>query len=104
MHELMAASDLMIAKPGGLTTSESLAMGLPMIILKPIPGQEERNAIFLLEAGAGVWAQTPELIIYKTGEILKDGARLQSMKNAARKIGKPDAAENIVRRVMAPIE
>jgi len=99
MHELMAASDLMIAKPGGLTTSECLAMGLPMVIVKPIPGQEERNAICLLEAGAGVWAHTPSLIIYKTAKILENPVKIREMHKAALAMGRPDAAERIVRAV-----
>jgi processive 1,2-diacylglycerol beta-glucosyltransferase len=101
MHELMAASDLLIAKPGGLTTSEALAMGLPMVVVKPIPGQEERNAVFLLEAGAGVWAHSPSLIVYKTGLIFNDSRRLSSMKVAARSAGKPDAAANIVSVILS---
>ena len=51
IERVMAAADLAITKPGGLTTSECLAMGLPMIVTSPIPGQEERNADFLLENG-----------------------------------------------------
>ena len=97
----MAASDLMIAKPGGLTTSECLAMGLPLVIVKPIPGQEERNAVFLLESGAGLWAQTPALIIYKTRQILEDPLKLERMRGAARGLGKPDAADRIVDSIMA---
>ena len=53
--ELMAISDLVVSKPGGLTTSESLASNLPMIIINPIPGQEEENAEFLEEKGIGIW-------------------------------------------------
>jgi processive 1,2-diacylglycerol beta-glucosyltransferase len=52
MDEYMAAADLLVGKPGGLTTAEALARGLPMVIVHPIPGQEERNADHLLEAGA----------------------------------------------------
>ena len=56
IHEWMAISDLFIGKPGGLTTSEALACGLPMAIFSPIPGQEERNSDHLLEEGAGLRA------------------------------------------------
>src|SRR5690606_15297049 len=58
MHELMAASAFAVTKSGGLTTSECLALGLPMVVFNPIPGQEERNALYLLENGAGLWAHT----------------------------------------------
>lgn len=53
--ELMSISDLVITKPGGLTTSESLASHLPIVVINPIPGQEEENAVFLEEMGAAVW-------------------------------------------------
>ena len=52
MDELMAAADLYVGKPGGLTTSEALSKGLPMVVINPIPGQEERNSDHLLEAGS----------------------------------------------------
>ena len=51
----MSISDLVVSKPGGLTTSESLASNLPMIIINPIPGQEEENAEFLESHGVGIW-------------------------------------------------
>lgn len=53
--ELMSISDLVITKPGGLTTSESLASHLPIVVINPIPGQEEENAVFLEEMNAAVW-------------------------------------------------
>ena len=53
--ELMSISDVVITKPGGLTSSESLVSGLPMIIINPLPGQEEQNATFLENAGVAVW-------------------------------------------------
>ncbi|MFW5856869.1 MAG: MGDG synthase family glycosyltransferase [Planctomycetota bacterium] len=95
MHELMAASDLAVAKCGGLTTSECLTMGLPMVIVKPIPGQEERNAVFLLERGAGVWAHTGANMIFKAERLLRDPDRLAAMQAAARAAARPDAAYRI---------
>src|SRR5207253_9888110 len=59
MHELMGIADLITTKPGGLTTSECLARCLPMVLVSPIPGQEERNAEMLLEQGCAVLARTP---------------------------------------------
>ena len=56
MHELMKMSDLFIGKPGGLTTAEALASSLPMMIVDPIPGQEERNSDHLLEKGCALKA------------------------------------------------
>jgi processive 1,2-diacylglycerol beta-glucosyltransferase len=97
--ELMAVSDVAITKSGGLTTSECLAMGLPMIVRDPIPGQEERNCDFVLEAGAGVKAQGPDSLRYKVGALLSDRGRLSRMGQAARKAGRPGAADQIVAEV-----
>jgi processive 1,2-diacylglycerol beta-glucosyltransferase len=96
MAELMKISDLFIGKPGGLTTSEALACGLPMVIVSPIPGQEERNSDFLLEAGVSVKCNDLVLLPYKVDLLLSDNARLQAMSNAARSLGRPDAAAVVV--------
>lgn len=100
MHELMAASDLAVSKSGGLTTSECLAMGLPMLVFNPIPGQEERNAIYLLEHGAGLWARTPAQMLFKVKALLDDPKRLADMQEAARRIARPRAAFDIAERLM----
>ena len=72
MDEFMAAADLMIGKPGGLTTSESLINGLGWVVANPIPGQEEKNAIYLLENGAGVWCDNLYTLAYKVRSILEE--------------------------------
>ncbi len=100
MHELMAASDVAVSKSGGLTTSECLAMGLPMLVFNPIPGQEERNAIYLLEHGAGLWARTPAQMLFKVKALLDDPKRLADMQEAARRIARPRAAFDIAERLM----
>jgi len=100
MHELMAASDLAVSKSGGLTTSECLAMGLPMLVFNPIPGQEERNAIYLLEHGAGLWTRTPAQMLFKVKALLDDPKRLADMQEAARRIARPRAAFDIAERLM----
>lgn len=100
MHELMAASDLAVAKSGGLTTSECLALGLPMVVFNPIPGQEERNALYLLENGAGLWAHTAANMLYKAETLLADPERLARMQANARRIGRPDAAFRIAHTVL----
>ena len=74
---------------------ESLAMGLSLVVANPIPGQEERNAVHVLESGAGVWAHSPSLIVYKAGRILENPELLTSMRAAARRAGNPDAAARI---------
>jgi len=100
MHELMAASDLAVTKCGGLTSSECMAMGLPMVIIDPIPGQEERNADYLLENGVAVKANSASHLLYKAGRLLSDPARLAAMSGAARRIAKPRAAFGVAERVI----
>jgi processive 1,2-diacylglycerol beta-glucosyltransferase len=102
MHELMAIADLIITKPGGLTSSEALAMGKPLFILNPIPGQEAANSDFLLERGAAVKVNRVEDLPYRI-ECLLGTAKLGEMEQAAKALGKPGAAkaicEEVVRRV-----
>jgi processive 1,2-diacylglycerol beta-glucosyltransferase len=96
IEELMGVADLAVTKSGGLTTSECLALGLPMLVRDPIPGQEERNCDFLLEAGAGLRANGPDSLRYKLRTLLADRPRLARMREAARRVGRPDAADRIV--------
>ncbi len=96
MHELMDAADLVVSKPGGLTTAELLAKGKPLLIVDPIPGQEQRNAEYLMEAGAGVRLYDPADAAYRVGEILGTPGRLAEMGARARAIGRPRAAHDIV--------
>jgi processive 1,2-diacylglycerol beta-glucosyltransferase len=70
MHELMAAADLIITKPGGLTTSEVLALAKPLFILNPIPGQEAANSDFLLEHGAAAKTNRVEDLSYHVEQLL----------------------------------
>ena len=95
MDKYMAAADLMIGKAGGLTTSESLARGLPMALIEPIPGQEERNADHLLEAGAAIRCNNLPAAAWKIAALLDDSARLAKMRDAAKSLGRPAAAADI---------
>lgn len=99
MHELMAVSDLIVTKPGGLTSSEALAMGRPMFVLNPIPGQEAANSDFLLEHGAAAKANRVEDLPFRLEKLLHS-PKLDEMSQAARKLGKPDAAKAICRKVL----
>lgn len=93
--ELMSISDLVITKPGGLTTSESLASHLPMLIINPIPGQEEENAQFLEDSGIAVWlrkSDDPNIVIHN---LLLDTNKLSKMKEKTYDLAKPYATENI---------
>jgi processive 1,2-diacylglycerol beta-glucosyltransferase len=96
IERVMAASDLAITKPGGLTTSECLAMGLPMIVVSPIPGQEERNSDFLLENGAALKACDTGALAYRVTRLLDEPARLEALRRNAAQLGKPDAARSVL--------
>ena len=95
MDKYMAAADLMVGKAGGLTTSEALARGLPMALIEPIPGQEERNADHLLEAGAAIRCNNLPAAAWKIAGLMNDAQRLARMKDAARQLGHPNAAADI---------
>jgi processive 1,2-diacylglycerol beta-glucosyltransferase len=101
MDELMAASDLVLGKPGGLTTSEALAKGLVFVIVNPIPGQEERNSDHLLEGGVGIRCNNLPTMSYKIDRLLGDPARFRSMQANARRMGRPNAAIQIVEQLRA---
>jgi len=96
MDQYMAAADALIGKSGGLTTSEALARGLPMILIEPIPGQEERNADHLLEAGAAIRCNNLEAAAWKIGALLDNSEKLQAMSAAASAMARPGAARAIV--------
>lgn len=101
MHKWMAAADLFIGKPGGLTTAEALAMGLPMVIVSPIPGQEERNSDHLLEKGIAIKCNEFTTIAYKINLLLEDPARLERMRQQARLYARPHAARDIARVLLS---
>ncbi len=92
IERLMACADLVVTKPGGLTTAESLAMTLPMIVIAPIPGQEEHNANFLLERGVALRAFDLATLAYRVGELLSHPSRLTAMRAKAAALARPDAA------------
>jgi len=95
MDQYMAAADLLVGKAGGLTTSEALARALPMALIEPIPGQEERNADHLLEEGAAIRCNNLPAAAWKIAGLLDDAARFARMKDAARKLGRANAAADI---------
>ena len=99
MPDLLGAATLLLSKPGGMTTAESLARGLPMVILDPIGGQEERNSDVLLEAGAAVKCTEVTVLNHKLCRLLDDPERIAAMRENALRLGRPDAAEAIARIV-----
>lgn len=103
VERLMACADLVITKPGGLTTSECLALGVPMIVNAPIPGQEERNADFLLEQGVALKAFDGVTLEYRVRYLLERPQRLAEMRSKARALGRPDAAGQVLDTVLAAL-
>jgi processive 1,2-diacylglycerol beta-glucosyltransferase len=91
----MRAADVLVSKPGGLTSSEALAAGLPMVMLRPLPGQEERNARYLQESGIGVRAQTSRDLIDVLDRLLAEPIRMQRMAQNARRMARPHAADAV---------
>jgi len=88
-------ADLIVSKPGGLTSSEVLAKGKPMLIIDPIPGQEQRNAEYLLEEGAAVRLYDVADAAYYLQRWVSDAVRMRRMASAAQAIAKPFAAQEI---------
>ena len=101
MDELMAAADLFVGKPGGLTTSEALAKGLPMVVINPIPGQEERNSDHLLEEGIAIRCNNLPALAYKIDRLIDEPGKLHLMRGNALALGKPQAAFTILERLDA---
>jgi len=95
IDELMTVSDLIVTKPGGLSSSECLAKGLPMIIIFPIPGQEEKNSAYLLENHAAIKADDLCELEFKLKKALKSPGLLSMMKRKAQRIKRPKAAYDI---------
>ncbi|TAL18398.1 galactosyldiacylglycerol synthase [bacterium] len=100
IERVMAASDIAITKPGGLTSSECLAMGLGMIVVSPIPGQEERNAEYLMENGAALKAHDVAGLEYRVRLLLGDRERITALRRNALALGRPEAARSALEAVL----
>jgi processive 1,2-diacylglycerol beta-glucosyltransferase len=102
--ELMAAADLLITKPGGLSTAEALVAGLPMILTHPIPGPEERHTAYLVKHGAAVSAHSVDEIPQLACQLLSNPAKLVEMRRCAHELARPDAAHAIAQIARALLE
>jgi processive 1,2-diacylglycerol beta-glucosyltransferase len=100
VHEWMAAADLLVTKAGGITVSEALVRELPMVIYRPIPGQEEWNTRMLVTAGAAHVARGPEELARVLERLLADPAALESMRAAARRVRRPNAAREAAEAIL----
>lgn len=101
MPDLLRAADVLICKAGGLITTEALACGLPLALVDVLPGQEQGNAQYVVENGAGVVADDAiELLEYSFHWLQNDCATLKQCAERARKLGKPDAAADVARMAL----
>ena len=101
MDEYMSAADLLLGKPGGLTTSEALAKNLPIVIVHPIRGQEERNSDHLLEEGAAIRCNNLPVLAYKIDKLLDSPERIDKMRANVRRLARPTAAVDIVKKILS---
>ena len=93
--ELMSISDLVVTKPGGLTSTESLSSGLPMVLINPIPGQEEENAEFLESSGVAVWLKKDSNFESIIAELLSEKSKLRQMKLNTKLLAKKHSTKDI---------
>jgi len=100
INELMFASDIVISKPGGVTTAEVLAKGKPMIIVKPLPGQEASNTTYLTLRGAALKVERPRRINIVVDDLLKNASNMNRLCSAAEYISKPNASMDIARLLL----
>lgn len=98
---MMDASDVIVTKPGGLTTSEAFAKGLPMIAMNPIPGQEDKNLAFLVNNGAAIAVNSEYTISEALYQLLNEEWRVELMRESVRHIGKPDATARLYDFIMS---
>ncbi len=101
MHELISACSVAVTKTGGLTSSEILAKGKPIVVVDPIPGQEQRNCDILLEAGAAVRLYEIADASHKIGALISQPERLKLMGDAAARMGRPHSARAVVKDILS---
>lgn len=99
VERIIAASDLIVTKPGGLTTSEALALGRPLVLTRPLPGHERANAIVLQQTGAALAANSPMELRQVVAALWNEAGRLAALSNAAHMAGQARAAERIMHSV-----
>jgi processive 1,2-diacylglycerol beta-glucosyltransferase len=104
VNELMEISEMVVTKPGGMTTAEALIKRLPMIIIKPIPGQEAKNTEVLLSRGVAVEAKTVSQVAGYVDEFFRNPLRLRQMREAATDLGRPNAATDAAREILSLLQ
>jgi processive 1,2-diacylglycerol beta-glucosyltransferase len=101
VFDWMHASDVLVTKPGGLTLSEALAAGVPLVLVRPLPGQEERNARYLVSRGAALRVRGAGELVRLVGAVLNDREIAAGVRASAASLAHPDAAERIAARISA---
>ena len=100
VNELMAVSDLVVTKPGGITTAEALSKKLPMLVVKPIPGQEANNTVYLTGKGAAVKVDKPKEVNLAIDDLLLNPEKLRNLRESASRISRPHASLDIARLLL----
>ena len=100
--EYMSISNLVITKPGGLTITESLASSLPIVIINPIPGQEEENAQFLVDNNSAIWIKKDDNISRKIKELFRHPEKIDEMKINSERLAKKHSTEDICKILLNP--
>ncbi len=103
VHLFLEAADLLVGKAGGLTSSEAMARGVPIIAVRPIPGQEERNCDYLQEAGAGARVHDLFDLRVRLAHFVANRANLERMQANARAIGRPDSAFRVAKSILSQL-
>ena len=98
--ELMSISDLVVTKPGGLTTTESLASGLPIVVINPIPGQEEENAEYLEKNKVAIWIRKNDNVEEILNDLFSNPTKMREMKIRARLLSKKNSTKDICKSVL----
>lgn len=101
--QLMAASDVIVTKPGGITCAESIAMELPMVIISPLPGQEDRNTDYFLNMGIAIKVRKAEHLVRELNALCNNKLRLKHMREMAAYLKKPEASRltiNTIRHLL----
>jgi processive 1,2-diacylglycerol beta-glucosyltransferase len=104
VFDWMHAADVLVTKPGGLSTSEALAAQLPMVLLRPLPGQEERNLRYLASRGAALRTTDGEELVRAVDSVLHDERVARRLQSGARGLAHPDAAERVAARIAAMVQ
>jgi len=98
--ELMHISSMVVTKPGGLTLTESLVSNLPILIVNPIPGQEEENADFLVRQGVGIWIKKEDEIAKIIKHVYRHPEQVEEMRKEVKKLAKPNSTKDICEILM----